>query len=154
MRLITGIIVCIAFILFAVPANAQTSNEVIGVVFKEIEKRLIKEYFGGPAAERPRDDGGDKGKGKDKDQAKGKDKSKQMPAGLARRDQLPPGLQKQLERNGTLPPGLAKRQLPADLKGLLPPPPKGRERIIVDNDVLLIEMATGLILDIIEDVIK
>ena len=59
-----------------------------------------------------------------------------------------------LEKNGTLPRGLAKRDLPDDLASKLPPTPKGSKRIIVDNDVVLIEKASGIILDIMKDVIK
>jgi hypothetical protein len=35
-----------------------------------------------------------------------------LPPGLAKRDRLPPGLERQVERNGTLPPGLQKRVQP------------------------------------------
>jgi len=35
-----------------------------------------------------------------------------LPPGLAKKDQLPPGLEKQLVRRGTLPPGLQKRLQP------------------------------------------
>src|SRR5258708_27312640 len=47
------------------------------------------------------------------------------PPGPAKRDQLPPGLEKQLVRRGTLPPGLQKRlqPCPEDLERRLPPPP-------------------------------
>lgn len=79
-------------------------------------------------------------------------RQKGMPPGLAKRDSLPPGLAKQLERNGRLPPGLEKRDLPEGLDRLLPPRGHGQERVAVDNDVLLIETATGLILDILRDV--
>jgi hypothetical protein len=45
-----------------------------------------------------------------------------LPPGLAKRDQLPPGLEKQLVRRGTLPPGLQKRlqPCPEDLERRLP----------------------------------
>jgi hypothetical protein len=48
-----------------------------------------------------------------------------LPPGLAKRDQLPPGVEKQLVRRGTLPPGLQKRlqPCPEDLERRLPPPP-------------------------------
>ena len=59
----------------------------------------------------------------------------------------------QYQRNGTLPPGLAKRDLPADLSQRLPRPRFGTERVAVDNDVLLIQQSTGVILDILTDVI-
>ena len=93
-----------------------------------------------------------KGK-KGKKEGKTHGKSKSMPPGLAKRDSLPPGLAKQLEKNGTLPPGLAKRSLPEDLKIKLPPREKGQERVIVDDDVILVEKETGKILDIIRDVL-
>jgi hypothetical protein len=56
----------------------------------------------------------------------------------------------QLQRNGTLPPGLAKRALPADLESQLPPVKKGYQRsILEDLTIVLIEEATGRIADII-----
>ena len=84
---------------------------------------------------------------------KGK-KQKGLPPGLAKKEQLPPGLQKQLARNGTLPPGLAKRELPADLESRLPPVPAGMERVIADTHVVLVEKASGIIRDIIEDIVQ
>ncbi len=62
---------------------------------------------------------------------------------------LTPGHARRLERKGTLPPGLAKRDLPPDLASLLPPATPGHKRYIVGNGVVLIERATGLILDIL-----
>ena len=85
--------------------------------------------------------------------SKGKGKSKEMPPGLAKKESLPPGLQKQLEKNGTLPPGLAKRDLPYDLERQLSSIAKGHKRVIVDRDVVLMEETTGLILDVIRDVV-
>lgn len=67
---------------------------------------------------------------------------------------LPPGIAKKLARGGTLPPGIAKRDLPEDLTRRLPPALPGTERQIVDTDVLLIEKGTGLILDVIRDAVR
>lgn len=91
-----------------------------------------------------------KAKGKGKGRGKGK---KGLPPGLAKRKSLPPGLQKQLERNGKLPPGLQTRQLPDELWSKLPPAQQGTERVIADNDVVLIHKATGVVLDILRDVV-
>ncbi len=66
---------------------------------------------------------------------------------------LPPGIQKKLARGGTLPPGIAKQYLPDGLVTQLPPPPHGYERRIVGSDVLLVEIDTGVIADIITDAI-
>jgi hypothetical protein len=85
-----------------------------------------------------------------------KAKAKGLPPGLAKRGgNLPPGLQKQLERNGQLPPGLQKRlkPLPVDLNRQLPPLPEYWERVIVERDVILLDRRTNRILDIIEGVI-
>ena len=94
-----------------------------------------------------------KNKNKAKGKGNGKDKSKKMPPGLAKRKSLPPGLQKQLDKNGTLPPGLAKRELPTELERLLPPAREGTERVVAGNDVVLIHQATGVVLDILKDII-
>jgi len=64
-----------------------------------------------------------------------------LPPGLAKREQLPPGLQKQLERNGTLPPGLQKRvqPLPDVCENQLGPLPQGVWRGIYSRRVMLID---------------
>lgn len=66
---------------------------------------------------------------------------------------LPPGIEKNLARGKSLPPGIAKQVLPADLVRLLPPPPHGYERILLSGKVLLVEIATQVIHDVLEDVI-
>jgi hypothetical protein len=85
-----------------------------------------------------------------------KAKKKGLPPGLAKRGgNLPPGLQKKLDRDGKLPPGLQKRlePLPVDLDRRLPRLPEYYERVILERDVVLIDRRTNRILDIIEDVI-
>jgi hypothetical protein len=79
---------------------------------------------------------------------------KGLPPGLAKREQLPPGLQRQLARNGTLPPGLQKKlqPLPRELELRLPRLPDGRRRIVVANNVILLEERTASILDILTQV--
>ena len=76
-----------------------------------------------------------------------------LPPGLAKRSQLPPGLRKHIERTGRLPPGLEKRTLPGDLRGLLSYR-KGQDYRVVGNDIVLIETATNLILDIMKGVLR
>ena len=77
-----------------------------------------------------------------------------LPPGLAKREQLPPGLQRQLQRNGVLPPGLQKKlqPLPASLTSSLPKPPKGVEIVFVAGNVLAVEISTHKILDIVADI--
>ena len=66
---------------------------------------------------------------------------------------LPPGIAKNLERGKPLPPGIAKQYLPDSLVHLLPAPPRGFERIVIDGKVLLVEVATRVIHDILTDVV-
>jgi len=66
---------------------------------------------------------------------------------------LPPGVAKNLARGKPLPPGIAKRPLPGDLVRQLPPVRTGYERLIVDGRILLVETATQVIHDILEDAI-
>ena len=85
-----------------------------------------------------------------------KRKSKGLPPGLAKRGgNLPPGLQKHLQKNGQLPPGLQKRlePLPVDLDRRLPQLPDYWERVVLEKDVILIDRRSNRILDIIENVI-
>lgn len=111
--------------------------------FTELEKQIIDKYFKKAESKTSSNDSN----------GKKKSKKKELPPGLAKKEKLPPGLAKQLERNGTLPPGLAKRDLPADLESELPDPVEGLERTIVDNAVVLVEKATGRIIDIMKDVV-
>ncbi len=66
---------------------------------------------------------------------------------------LPPGIAKNLARGKPLPAGIAKRYLPTDLRDVLPLPPKGYERIIIDGKILLVEIATRVVHDILADII-
>ena len=66
---------------------------------------------------------------------------------------LPPGIAKNLSRGKSLPPGIAKHHLPDGLVHELPAPPRGFERVIVDGKVLLVEIATQVIHDILSDIV-
>jgi hypothetical protein len=65
---------------------------------------------------------------------------------------LPPGIAKNLTRGKPLPPGIAKRALPGGLLTKLPAYP-GHEVIIVDRDVILVDIATQVIVDILTRVL-
>jgi hypothetical protein len=66
---------------------------------------------------------------------------------------LPRGIAKNLARGKSLPPGIAKQQLPGDLARRLPPVRDGYERVVIDGRVLLVEIATQVIHDILVDAI-
>ncbi len=63
---------------------------------------------------------------------------------------LPPGIAKKIARGGSLPPGIAKRYLPADLATQLPPRP-GQQWLVVGTDVVLIDIATSIVIDVLRD---
>lgn len=65
---------------------------------------------------------------------------------------LPPGIAKNLARGKPMPPGIAKRYLPQGLSSRLPVR-TDYERLIVGDDVLLVSLATGVIVDILRDVL-
>jgi hypothetical protein len=64
-----------------------------------------------------------------------------LPPGLAKKDHLPPGLERQLQRNGTLPPGLQKRvqPLPGSCAARLPRLPRDWERVVLGGRILLLD---------------
>jgi hypothetical protein len=152
----------LATVVSAPPAQSgrQDGPDLGRVVLDEVERRLICEFFGTEGApcrdgdDGTRHDGDRKGKGKGKAKG-GKDShgGGGLPPGLAKRDTLPPGLQRQLDEKGRLPPGLEKRALPTELADRLPPRRDGTEIVIVDRDVLLVQAATGLVLDAIAGIV-
>lgn len=79
-----------------------------------------------------------------------------LPPGLAKRETLPPGLEKQLQKNGKLPPGLEKKvvALPIELERQLSPIPTGYRRVVIGGNVITMEPVTGVIYDIIRGVIQ
>lgn len=65
-----------------------------------------------------------------------------LPPGLAKRGgNLPPGLERHIERDGTLPPGLQKRVrlLPRSCERRLPPVPDGWFRAVLGGRILLLD---------------
>ena len=80
-----------------------------------------------------------------------------LPPGLAKRGgNLPPGLEKQLQRNGTLPPGLQKKlePCPVELERSLPPIPADYRRAVIDAHIVVLNRHTNVIVDIYKDVVQ
>ena len=107
-----------------------SSKAAVGDRFSREDVRIIREWFASP------------------------NNLKGLPPGLAKREQLPPGLQKQLVRNGKLPPGLEKKiqPLPPQVEAQLPPLPEGKRRIVISGNVILWDEKASVILDIIAKV--
>ncbi len=76
--------------------------------------------------------------------------SNNLPPGLAKRDRLPPGLERQLVVRGTLPPGLQKKMqpCPVEVESYLPPPPVGYIHTVIGGNIVLVNRRTFLVLDV------
>ena len=66
---------------------------------------------------------------------------------------LPPGIRKRLARGKPLPPGIAKKVAPAGLRSRIRLP-AGYQIVEVGLDVLLVEVATGIVHDILMDAVR
>ena len=117
------------FVLISTSSLQARASAEIGVVFSQDEIRIISAWY--------RDNGSESRKGKGKNKPMG----------------LPPGIAKNLARGKPLPPGIARQSLPDDLRHVLPAPPSGYERMVVGGKVLLVEIATRVIHDILADVV-
>ncbi len=96
-------------------ARERVRETAQALLFTERDQHVIRSYYGG-------------GRG--------------LPPGLAKRGgKLPPGLERQLQRNGTLPPGLQKRvePFPVELEQQLPRLPSGCSRVIVAGRALILD---------------
>ncbi len=146
-------------------APAPSAAAVADIVLSDLEKKVIDEYYRAKAkmlgttvapqqATAPAsasDAGQDKGKSKGKGPPKtppGQAKKEGLPPGLAKRENLPPGLAKR----DKLPPGLQRDSLPADLAAKLPPEKPGTERTLIGADLVLIDKATNVVLDMLRNV--
>jgi hypothetical protein len=88
----------------------------------------------------------------DRDEMRGwyHDHERDLPPGLAKKDRLPPGLERQLRVRGTLPPGLRKqmRPCPLELERRLPPPPPNCAHTVIGGHIVLVNRSTYMVLDI------
>jgi hypothetical protein len=73
-----------------------------------------------------------------------------LPPGLAKRDYLPPGLERQLIVNGTLPLGLRGRMQPCprELEVMLPPPPPNFVHVVIGGNLVLYNRANFQVADV------
>ncbi len=99
-------------------------------VFADMDVKIIREWFSKPA------------------------NLKGLPPGLAKKESLPPGLEKQLQRNGTLPPGLQQKiqPLPPVLEVQLTKLPEGQKRVAIAGSIILMNSKTSVIIDILAKV--
>lgn len=116
-------------------AVAAAEKDLTQTLFSAAERAIIADYYDEAGEDAPRDKGIGKNRGN-----KGRGVGSQgLPPGLAGREVLPPGI--------------ARRQLPGTLTSQLPPAPAGFERAIVDNDLILMEIGTRIVHDIMTDIV-
>ena len=149
MRTISFAIIALSLIftgpvVFAEEVVTAVVKEGMKGAFNELERQTIKKYFKeNEYVHYIEEDESHSGKNKNKGKSKNKGKNKD----------LPPGIAKNLERGKPLPPGIAKRELPHGLDSSLPERRDGYERTIVGNDMVLVDIDTGIIADIIVDAV-
>ncbi len=135
--------------------NSVTNHPEISKVFSSEERSILNDYLRNRALDQGRDTYSDNDHDKDK---KHKNKHKKKKA-------LPPGLKKKVERGGELPPGwqkkvakgevmdkdlyLASQRLPRDVVERLPNGPTGTTIRRIDERVVRVMDATGVILDVL-----
>jgi Ni/Co efflux regulator RcnB len=80
-----------------------------------------------------------------------RDHHSHLPPGLAKKDELPPGLARQLRVRGTLPPGLMREvhPVPEEFVSHLPSPPPDCEHVLLGGNIVLLNRKTHLVLDIV-----
>jgi Ni/Co efflux regulator RcnB len=73
-----------------------------------------------------------------------------LPPGLAKHDRLPPGLERQLVVNGTLPPGLRGQMQPCphELEVMLPPPDPGYRHVFIGANLVLVNRVSFQVADV------
>jgi Ni/Co efflux regulator RcnB len=78
------------------------------------------------------------------------------PPGLAKKGNgcQPPGQAKKWHKGQPLPKDIAYHELPRDLRVRLPVPPANHRYVQVANDILMIAVGTGLVVDAIEDILR
>ena len=128
---------------YADDAAKAVVREGVKASFAELERQMIYKYFGEHREYYQEHEYENEHEAEDSQGKGNKHKKKD----------LPPGIAKKLERGGTMPPGIAKQYLPHELDRDLPPAPHGYERRVVGSDVLLVEINTGRIADIITDAV-
>lgn len=104
--------------------NKHGEEDDQGDVYKEHDRQVLREWYGRHSSD--------------------------LPPGLAKKDRLPPGLEKQLVRRGTLPPGLQKRiqPCPPELERQLPPPPPDCAHVVIGGHLVVLNRRTDVVVDI------
>lgn len=147
---LAAIIGFLALLAFApMPLSAQSN--VADIVFSEVEKRIIKQFYQSLGVARPgyaygKDvKRGKKNKGRSRARAAARARHPGWPGAAACRPGSPGA--------NNCPPGLSKSPLPRELRAKLPAAARGTERAVVDGNIVLIQVGVNILLDVLEDVL-
>jgi hypothetical protein len=134
------------------PGAAPAGPSVGDIVIDTVARRILHDYYqrnvNAWVVANPDDE--NDGGGNNKKKNKNKNKHKDIPPGIAKKGTLPPGIYKQLVRNGQIPAGVEYHQLPPDLIVQLPPLAPAYRYVIADDRVMLIQAATNVIMDVLQ----
>jgi hypothetical protein len=110
------------------PKGAKVDKDVDVVIDRDVHVRVIRQHRGTGA----------------------------LPPGLAKREQLPPGLRAQLVERGELPAGLQRYvvDVPAGWRAGLPPVPDHYRRYFAGDDLIVVDTRTNRIVAIVRDVLR
>lgn len=107
------------------PATSVAQTTVVSTSLTDVQVKMIRDYYAGA------------GQGN----------------GMGKKNGLPPGIAKNLQRGKPLPPGIAKQYLPQDLLLQLPRPGNGLEYLVVAGKLLLVDVATQVIREVLLDAV-
>ncbi|HKK05750.1 MAG TPA: hypothetical protein VKA50_07875 [Gammaproteobacteria bacterium] len=125
--------------------SVRGDNTQVDVGFNEHQRDIIRRYYAQHRRAHEREYERERGHG----HGRGRNG---LPPGLAKRERLPPGLERQVERRGKLPPGLQTHPLPRDLERRLPALPENYVRVRVGTDIVLMNARTRVVIDMVKDV--
>lgn len=107
----------------------------VSIALTSSQVALVRAHYDGGHHERDHDEGRGRGHGRGHDRGRG--------------DGLPPGIAMNLQRGKRLPPGIAAQRLPRDVVVKLPPIPDGLEYVVVAGKLLLVDVTTQIVRDIL-----
>ncbi|MGH8738242.1 MAG: hypothetical protein ACREU5_11225 [Burkholderiales bacterium] len=116
--------------------------------FDERQREMARAYYRGH-----RDRDHDRDYDRDRDRDRDDDRDRNCPPGLANKHDgcIPPGQAKHWRRGEPLARGVVVQTVPRELEVRIGPAPRGYRYVDVAGDILMIAVATGMVVDAIDD---
>jgi len=96
------------------------------VVFSDSDRRIIRDYY--------------------------REDYRRLPPGLAKKGKIPPGHAFKLSRHQSIPPDISWDYLPSDVERRLSRLPDGYVRIVIGDDVGILNIRTRVVVDLLEHI--